>query len=367
MARHPEVFVRDLTLDEGQRLVRITRTAKDPVKLRRAIVVLASGQGQCVTDIVHLLRCDEGYVRDVIHSFNERGFDALNPKWSGGRPAAVDEATTQKVVAMARTDPRALGLPFSCWSLVKLAAHLAREKITGVGREAIRRLLRKEKVTFQTTTTWKASSDPDFVVKMLRVLDLYDHPPADGRVICVDEFGPLNLLPRKGKAWRAAGRAKRLRATYSRKDGVRHMLAALDLATGKMLYRIRARKRWREFLGLLQVLRRRWSDGRLYVITDNFSPHRKAEVIAWCEQNDVELVFVPTNASFLNWIESEFAALRYFALNGTDHRSHDEQGAAIGDYIRWRNRDAQPKRGFAINSKIRSPDWQANYPAKVSC
>jgi hypothetical protein len=37
---------------------------------------------------------------------------------------------------------------------------------------------------------------------MHRILDLYDHPPADGRVICVDEFGPLNLLPRTGKAWR---------------------------------------------------------------------------------------------------------------------------------------------------------------------
>jgi hypothetical protein len=36
--------------------------------------------------------------------------------------------------------------------------------------------------------------------EMRRVLDLYDHPPADGRVICVDEFGPLNLQPRKGKA-----------------------------------------------------------------------------------------------------------------------------------------------------------------------
>jgi hypothetical protein len=39
----------------------------------------------------------------------------------------------------------------------------------------------------------------------------------------------------------------------------------------------------------------------------------------------------------LNWIEAEFAALRYFALNGTDHHSHEEQGQAIGDYVRWRN------------------------------
>jgi hypothetical protein len=53
-------------------------------------------------------------------------------------------------------------------------------------------------VSWQATKTWKASNDPDFVEKIDRVLDLYDHPPAEGRVICVDEFGPLNLLPRAG-------------------------------------------------------------------------------------------------------------------------------------------------------------------------
>jgi hypothetical protein len=58
----------------------------------------------------------------------------------------------------------------------------------------------------------------------------------------------------------------------------------------------------------------------------------------------------------LNWIECEFAALRYFALNGTDHRSHGEQDDAIGPYIRWRNQHSQPKRGFAVKSKIRLPD-----------
>jgi hypothetical protein len=31
--------------------------------------------------------------------------------------------------------------------------------------------------------------------------------------------------------------------------GVRHMYAALDLATGQMFYRLRDRKRWQEFLG----------------------------------------------------------------------------------------------------------------------
>jgi hypothetical protein len=59
---------------------------------------------------------------------------------------------------------------------------------------------------------------------------------------------------------------------------------------------------------------------------DNYGPQKRPEVRAWCVAHNVELVFLPTNASWLNWIECEFTALRYFALNGTDHRSHTERG-----------------------------------------
>jgi hypothetical protein len=43
VGRRPEVFVRALSMAEGQRLQKITRTAKNPVKLRREIVVLMAG------------------------------------------------------------------------------------------------------------------------------------------------------------------------------------------------------------------------------------------------------------------------------------------------------------------------------------
>ncbi|MEV6868174.1 helix-turn-helix domain-containing protein [Streptosporangium subroseum] len=77
------MFVRPLSMEEGRKIQRITRTAKDPVKLRRAIVVMMSGQGQSVPDITSLMQVGDDYVRDVIHTFNERGFEALDPKWSG--------------------------------------------------------------------------------------------------------------------------------------------------------------------------------------------------------------------------------------------------------------------------------------------
>ena len=361
MGRRPKVFVRQISMAEGQKLQRIGRTAKDPVRLRRAIVVLMSAQGQPVPDIAHLLKVSEDYVRDVIHAFNERGFDALDPKWNGGAPKKTDDQTRSWICVIARCDPRFLGQPFSCWSLSKLRDYLiATKTVTTISRETLRRILHERGVSWQATKTWKASTDPEFDAKLRRILDLYDHPSTDGRVVCADEFGPLNLQPRPGRAWRPTGKPVRLRATYTRTHGVRHMLAALDLATGKLFYRIRDRKRWREFLDLLKSLRRRWPEEKLYVIVDNFSPHKRAEVTDWCADNKVELVFLPTYASWLNWIEAEFAAVRYFALGGTDHQTHAEQDAAIGAYIRWRNHHAKPKRAFAPDSKIRHPDYTIN-------
>jgi hypothetical protein len=71
-------------------------------------------------------------------------------------------------------------------------------------------------------------------------------------------------------------------------------------------------------------------------------------VTRWAAVSDVEPVFPLTYSSWLNWIpEPEFAALRYFALNGADHRAHAEQGDAIAMYIRWRNARAQLKQDFA--------------------
>lgn len=92
--------------------------------------------------------------------------------------------------------------------------------------------------------------------------------------------------------------------------------------------------------------------GKLSVVCDNFSPHKRTEVIQWCADNNVELVFTPTNASWLNWIEAEFAALRYFTLNGSDHATQEH---TISRYTRWPDQSARPKRNFAIGSKTPLP------------
>jgi transposase len=360
MARQPEVFVRSLEPAEAQRLVKITRTARDRVRLRRAGIVLASVQGRSAAEAAAMFAATPQYAREVIRAFNETGFAALDPKWSGGRPRRFGPAVRELVCRVAKTPPARLGRPFTTWSLSKLVAYLAESARVEISAESVRQILRAAGISWQATKTWKASRDPDFAAKMARILALYDRAPVDGRVICIDEFGPLNLQPRPGRGWFPTGRPARQRATYHRTAGVRHMFAALDLASGQLFYRFRDRKRWQEFLAFLKQVRARFPTGRLYVVCDNYSPHTKDRVADWCAANDVDLVFTPSNASWLNWIESEFTALRYFTLDGSDYPSHAAQENAIAGYLRWHNKHAKPKRRFAVDSKIRRPDYLPN-------
>ncbi len=362
------IRVREITNEEGNRLLRIVRRSSGSVVTwRRAQMVLLSAQGMDVAQIANVAFTSPDRVRAVIHNFNDDGFDSLVPKYAGGRPPTFTLPERREIKKIALSRPVDHGLPFSTWSLTKLAEFLVAEGVVDdISHEGLRLLLREEGVSFQVIKTWKQSSDPDFETKKNRVLELYDI--ADGKakpkrgdprvVICMDEFGPLNLLPRPGKQWAPvavlgavdtkAARRRRRRATYTRKNGVRHLMAAYDLNEDKIYGHIKTKKDRTTFLEFCRYLRTLYPpEIRIAIVMDNFSPHlstkRDTRVGDWAKANNVELAYVPTNASWLNRIEAQFQALRYFTLDGTDHRSHQEQNSMIRRYIIWRNRNAQDK------------------------
>jgi transposase len=125
VARNPEVFVRELDPEEAQRLVRVSRTAKDRVRLRRAGMVLASLQGRSAPAIAVMFAAKEQTVRDVISAFNDRGFAALDPKGHRGSMPKIGPVVREEICRTAKSEPARLGCPFTCWSLTKLRDYLA--------------------------------------------------------------------------------------------------------------------------------------------------------------------------------------------------------------------------------------------------
>src|SRR3954469_11653015 len=87
------VRVREISNDEGQRLLRIGRPSRGSVATwRRAQMVLLSAQGMDPAGIAKVTFTSVDRVRDVIHNFNADGFESLRPKYAGGGPPKVDLA-----------------------------------------------------------------------------------------------------------------------------------------------------------------------------------------------------------------------------------------------------------------------------------
>jgi transposase len=112
---------------------------------------------------------------------------------------------------------------------------------------------------------------------------------------------------------------------------------------------IKPRKNRAKFLEFCRYLRSLYPpDVKIAIICDNFSPHlttrKDKRAGAWAAANNTEIAYTPTNSSWLNRVEAQFTALRYFAPDGTDHASHEEQGSMIRRYIIWRNNHAYDER-----------------------
>jgi transposase len=107
--------------------------------VERAQMVLAVGPGMDVEQIAKVSFTSPDRVRDVINNFNQDGFDSLYPRYAGGRPPTFTLPQRQQVKKIALSRPVDHGLPFSTWSLTKLASFLMAEGVVDdISHEGLR-------------------------------------------------------------------------------------------------------------------------------------------------------------------------------------------------------------------------------------
>jgi transposase len=148
------------------------------------------------------------------------------------------------------------------------------------------------------------------------------------------------LRPLSGRGWAPVGRPQRFRATYRRLHGVEQFLGFYDVHADCLVGQVRKRKTVADLLAVFARLRAcypLWL--RLYVLMDNLNTHKHARLKAFMAAHNIEPIYTPTYASWLNPIESQFTALKKFAITGTDDPSHEHRRRRIARYLTWRNRD----------------------------
>ena len=107
----------------------VRRGTGSVVTWRRAQMVLLSAQGMDRPGIARVAFTSEDRVRDVIRNFNTDGFSPLYPKYRGGQPPKLPSPQRREIKKIAKSKPVEHGLPFSAWSLSKLAEFLVAEGV----------------------------------------------------------------------------------------------------------------------------------------------------------------------------------------------------------------------------------------------
>jgi transposase len=121
-------------------------------------------KGRAVVEAAERVGCHFTVAYDWVRRFNKSGFETFeqvpNPK---GRPPILRAEQLRDLVDVALSSPTERGLPFSVWSVAKLAEYCrAKHLLPEVTDEWVRRLLRREGLSAQRIRTWKTSHDPHF-------------------------------------------------------------------------------------------------------------------------------------------------------------------------------------------------------------
>ena len=158
------VRARRLTRQEGQRLQQIVRRGKHgTVRMRRAMIIMASASGTLVPAIARLVWPRMEHRAGTSSACSTSG---AWRRWTlSGREAVPARSLTRPSGLSSRRPgprPEKLGQPFTRWSLRKLASYLADgPQPVIIGRERLRQILHARGISFQRTRTWKESTDPD--------------------------------------------------------------------------------------------------------------------------------------------------------------------------------------------------------------
>jgi transposase len=158
---------RPITEEERIELEQLKRSQTAEARLvERAKMVLWFHEGQKPVDIAVRLDRTAATVYSRLKRFDGEGMVGLQDKQKSGRKPTYTETERGQVIALARTDPQKLGLPFGHWTLDRLVAYLREKDQLGISRAQLARVLKAEGLRwYQEQIYFTERPDPQFVEK----------------------------------------------------------------------------------------------------------------------------------------------------------------------------------------------------------
>jgi transposase len=322
-----------------------TETAALPGTVERAKIILSSADGRSGNEICARVGVSRPMVTRWLDRYEAEGLTALlGDRPRSGRPPTVTPEVEAEIIRKTLHEKPASA---THWSTRLMA------KEVGLHSSTISRIWRSHGPKPHRVDYFKLSRDPQFVEKLRDVVGLYVDPPERAVVFSFDEKGQIQALDRTQPGLPPKkGRVGTMTFDYKR-HGTTTLFAALDVATGEVLYDCMPRHRYQEFLRFMKRVEKSVEKGlEVHVILDNYATHKDPKVRAWLEKHPrVQFHFIPTSSSWLDLVERFFSDLTTRQLKRLAVCSVPELVEAITTYVEQWTEKPKP---FAWTASIDS-------------
>ena len=299
----------------------------------RSRIVLAASAGQSNQDIATTLRIPEGTAGKWRRAFATSGIDGLRDAPRAGRPPKHGPEVWERIQARACQQPEA----YSRWTVRTLARDLKLPSAT------VHDVLVASGLQPHRIRTFTFSPDPDFEAKLLDIVGLYLHPPEHALVLCVDEKSGIQALDRTQPGLPLRARRPRTWTNEYVRNGTQALLAALDVATGRVIAHVKDRRTSVNFLRFMDEVVTAFPQRDLHVVLDNLKIHKNPAARRWLKRHPrVHFHHTPTHASWVNLIEVFFSILGKQGLSHRVDRSKVSLRAFLQQYLAQYNQTSAP-------------------------
>jgi hypothetical protein len=323
-----------LDLDTRCVLDKLVHSSSTPQSLAlRSRIVLAAAAGSANQQIAASLKIPPITVGKWRQSFALHGIEGLRDAPRSGRPPKYDADTRHKVQTRVCQQPENQGR----WSVRTLAAEL------GLPASTVHAMRVSAKLQPHRIRTFTFSPDPDFEAKLLDIVGLYLNPPENALVLCVDEKPSIQALDRTQPLLPLSANKPRAWTNEYVRHGTQTLLAALEIATGKVVAHVRDRRTTVDFLSFMDDVVKSYPVRELQVVLDNLNIHKNEAAKQWLLRHPrVHFHYTATHASWMNMIECFFSMLTRQALTQSVQRSKKDLKDFLRSYLKKYSQNPTP-------------------------